>query len=171
MAFPLVSFAAGERLTAAKLNQALSIERVVQAPADQSVTSSTTLVNSTYIVLPVDANALYVMDMLMLISGATAGDITYDWVAPSGSFMRKSYFSYPFGETATTGLMDRVAQDNFTGDSATMGTGTMTGIRPSGYISTSGTSGTLQFRFAQRTSSASATTLRAGTWMRLTKIA
>lgn len=168
MTFPLVPMVSGADLTADLLNDALSIERVVIATADQTVASSTVLVNSTYIFMSVAANAFYTLDMFLIYDAPAAGDFKYDWTVPAGGFFRKSQWASGTTAATTDATIFHQADDVLTGAAGGIAAGTYMTSRPVGVLATI-SAGTLQFRFAQVAASGS-TILKAGSWMRLTRV-
>ncbi|GAA2915142.1 hypothetical protein GCM10010478_12780 [Streptomyces erythrogriseus] len=58
--------------------------------ADESVVSTTTLQNDNHLLLPVAVNATYTLFLMCIFSGATTGDIKFDWTVPSGTVLRWS---------------------------------------------------------------------------------
>lgn len=157
----------GADLTADLLNDALSIERVVVATADQTVTASTVLVNSTYLLMTLAANAIYTMDMLLIHDSPAAGDLKYSFTLPAGCFIRKGAWASSSAVAATDGTIFHQADDLITGSTGGVAAGTYMTARPTGVIATI-TGGTLQFQFAQLAASGS-TILKAGSWLRLTR--
>ena len=166
MAFELV---AGEILTAEKLNQRLPYR--VDKTAPQSVTSSTTLVNDGDLTVPVEANAIYEVEALILASGDTAGDIRVAWTIPSGAATAGRVCIGPqLGMTAATNTaMVDISRNWATQQTYGVSTSTV-GILEKGTLTTSATPGNLQMQWAQGTSSATATNVESGSWLRIQRI-
>jgi hypothetical protein len=145
--------------------------QTVVKSANQSVTSSTVLVNDTHLLLPLAANATYLLDGFIAYDGAFgAGEFKTDWTLPAGAAL----FWGLNGPTVGGGaLYDSNSRNSGTVAAAgTYGTGgTRTSISPRGYITTGGTAGTLRLQWAQNASNATATTVYAGSWVRLLRIA
>lgn len=141
--------------------------------SNESVTSSTTLQNDDQLVLPVAANAKYTFEMFLIYDGAGAGlgDLKRDFTGPSGIVMNYANFG-PNNSAAGLTQYD-VVMATLTDVSRVLGTNGATAMtaQPKGYVATSSTAGNLQFRWAQNVSSATATRVLVGSWMKLTRIA
>jgi hypothetical protein len=162
-----LQYLAGQRLTADALQRAVP-DRVVSAN-DQSVTSSIT---------PVDSEIVITVDDLLKIDlefrwQSNAGGIRWDWSETSGvSFISRFVGSPGF---ATSGSANNIADMawrhgiNFGTDIALAHYSTGSVQRGSEVLIVEG-SGTLTFRFAQETSSGSATTVMAGAYAVVTRL-
>lgn len=159
MADLLVPFVAGQKSLAAALNAAFDITRVkCQTGLDQSVTSSTVFVSSTSLVLPVKASALYVFESQMFFSGSTTGNFKMKLLLPTGATVRLA------DSTGTSSTSTERAY-------AAAGSTVVSSESPSGFIDLDTTAGDLTIQFAQNTSTTTATTLKLGSWIRLTQVA
>jgi hypothetical protein len=163
-------FTTGQVVTAAQLN---ALNGYVAKTADQSVTSSTTLVNDTHLFQAVAAGTHVVDCYLFGTSGAdSAGDV-------------KFAFSFPgtmtwYGDGPDTALATAATQTTqfFAYASATSGTSTIgyglsasvLGIHLHGLL-TATTAGTLRLMWAQFASNANASTLKAGSHMTVRQVA
>lgn len=155
---------AGQRLTAALLTSALPVT-AVQA-ADQSVTSSTVLVNASGLSFPVVSGASYTISGLLIFNGGAASDdFKTGWTAPASSVLNWQTQAQPVAATANNGVV--VTNAKQMADLSSLGTiGAATDLTALVAAQfTAGGTGTLQFKFAQVTSSATATTLRAGSFL------
>lgn len=163
------AIAAGQRITGSLLTSMLP--QFVIKPADESITSSTTLQNDDDLFFSVAASASYALDGYLLTSGATTGtgDLKIDWTVPASTTMK--YTS--FGVTTTGPAVQYEATANLSSTARSIGTNGSAdmGVNLRAVIITSTTAGTVQLRWAQNTSIATATILRAGSWLRLTRIA
>lgn len=146
--------------------------RTAYATGDQSVTSSTTLVSSDKgLALPVLAGATYALDSFIAVDGAAASDWRYNFLLPAGSSMIHSLWGS--GSGAAT-IEATIFHDAFVGTGTTpglIGVGSPMSSRPIGTIYIGGTAGDVTFQFAQGVSGATATTLKGGSWFRLTRLA
>jgi len=165
--YPTIS--AGQRITASLLTSMLPI--TVSKPADESVTSSTTLQNDDDLVVAVSANATYVMDGYIMTSGAAAGtgDLKIDFTIPSGATMK--YTS--FGTTTASPAVQYEATVNANSTARAIGTNGSAdmGVAIQAVITVGSTAGSVQLRWAQNTSSGTATILRATSYLRFERIA
>jgi len=147
--------------------------------ADQSVTSSTTLVNDTHLTFSVLANGVYTMEGYLLYQGAAdpAGGLKVDFNGPAGATLKWTNFGTNQGSASPQTLLtyNVVSETLAPGSPRTMGTngtgGTVMSCSPRGILTVSSTAGTFVLRFAQGTSNATATSLMTGSWIRLTKVA
>lgn len=151
---PVPVWVPGQILAANDINQWMVPNAVIKA-ADQSVTSSTTLVNDTALVLPVLANASYIWSCFLDYEGgaASSSDLIWEWAVPAGAVMRYcATFINNSGNlaqgveinTATT-----IAQSN--------GAGNLRAVIMQGSLVMSTTAGSMQLQWAQHVSSATAT--------------
>ena len=152
-------FLAGEDANAKRLNEETGWP--IRKSTDQSVTSSTTLVNDNALTWPVDANTNYLFDMQLVYTGGTTGDIKIGWGVPAGAAASWS----AAGLDASLGYKN-VANlaDTVTSDFGCVATITGRLIEVSGYLAVDSTAGNFTLRFAQQTSNATASTMRAGSF-------
>lgn len=156
----MTSFKAGQRLTAANLNAALLLS--AYKANDQSVTSSTTLVNDNELAIPVAANTTYYVKALVFYAGGThnTSDFKYNFTYPAGSAspsvryigLTPAALAVQYGTVILGGA----------GAFGTNGTSNILTVDLDFTLITSTTSGTLHLQWAQNTSSGTATTVKAG---------
>lgn len=167
MTYP--SIAAGQRITASLLNSMLPI--VVIKAADQTVTSSTTLTNDSHLVAALVANATYIVDGYLMLTGpaATTGDAKIDFTIPTGATMH--YTSG--GVVASSPAVQYEDTVNANSTARTIGTNGSTdmGVALHAHVVLGSAAGNVQLRFAQNSSNGTATGFRAGSWLRFTRIA
>lgn len=166
-------FVAGQKVRAAELNAGLPA--FARTTADITVISSTTFVDATNMVLAMEANSIYALEGFLKYTTNTTPDIKFCLIGPTGSG----------GNWGVHGLQQAAANndDDFEafclsglGNTNQLGLGgagiaTPTWGHLMGHITTAGTAGTLQLQFAQVTANASNTSVSAGSWMSLQKIA
>lgn len=155
---------AGETATKALLDdrELLSVVKT----ADESVTSSTVDQADDHLTLPVAANATYHVSCLFIVSGPTGADWKYSWSFPTGSTGQQ--FGHGPGVPVTT-----VRATEIHARSAPIATALGYGtdgtenslIRTEVWLHTSTTAGNLALMWSQLAASASATTVRTGSWM------
>ncbi len=151
---------AGNRVTAGQLNAGLPIQ-VVKA-ADQSVTSSTVLVNDNSLVVPVIANATYAFICDVNYEGGTQGasDLKWQWSIPSCTMRYGVTFVGAGGGVTVTA---QVGADIVV--AGTAGAGVRRSIQFSGTIIMGSTPGNIQFTWAQNTISATPTIVHAQSYL------
>lgn len=154
----------GMRLTPAVLNDPTAYKT-----ADTSRTSTTTLAADPNLTVPVIANAVYVMSLAVAHTYDPACDFKFSWTGPSGATMANW--------TANWRTTDGV---EVSGAFATLGTvvpitsasGTFTQpLWAHGILITSTTAGNLAMTWAQNTSAVGAATVKAGSLLRVERIA
>lgn len=156
---------AGSRILASVLQGA--IPNAVIKPTDQSVTSSTTLVNDADLVVPVAANATYLFFSYLDYEGAAAGDLKISWVVPASATLRWAQIGQTTASAATTGLTGtETTAYSFGSDAAA----TLNALLMHGSLLTAGTSGSLQLQWAQNASSGTATKVHAQSFVALWRI-
>ena len=132
----------------------------VRKSADQTVTSSTTLVNDTHLKFAVAANETYIFQAWLYTYAADGTpDIKVTFTGPSGSTVLWSSSQVIFNAGGATTLTvvspGATAADLFVDAN-------LRAIQLYGTISNGATAGDLQFQFAQNTSSANGTSVKAG---------
>ena len=165
-----VSYPAGHDLTAGELAGIITavqgLSGSVAKAADESVTSSTTLQDDDELFFTVAANAVYeVGGFLRYLGVAGVGIFKVGWSGPASA----TFDWLPSGliDTDTANTADHMwGGYKAIGDSNTFGGSGSTAVvaRPYGRLVTS-TAGTFKLRWAQGTSSGTATTLKAQSYL------
>jgi hypothetical protein len=137
---------------------------------DQSVTSSTTLVNDNVLAVPVAASSTYEFRLFCWFQAAAGGDFKFQFAGPAGATMG---YNCVHNEGGATGLTNSTITYGL--GSATTGAGGGAGVNEAlsaaGVLVVVGTSGTLQLTWAQGTSSGTATILKATSHLVLRRVA
>jgi len=163
------AFQAGQKLTAAALASFAAPLAVIK-PSDQSVTSSTVLVNDTALVTPnLVASATYLFWCYLNYEGGTGGssDIKWQWAAPAGATLRYGLAHVGQANNVDVGNTYQ-ASDIPTG--RTQGAGVLSGAIMTGSLVMSTTAGSLQLKWAQNTSNATATIVHAQSTLALWRV-
>lgn len=160
------TWSAGQRVTAAGLTAMEPL--IAYKLANEQVTSSTTLQNDDELFLAVEAGGLYILDCWVEFTATSGVDIKVAWTFPAGSSM--NYSALGTGITNYTDYDSSVVAGG-TSRGARGNGATPQGISSRGHLQASSTAGTLQLQWAQNTSNAAATTVLAGSWIRLNRIA
>lgn len=130
--------------------------------ADQTVTSSTALVDCTNMSFPIGANETWTADFNVYASGVTAGDIRLAINVPSGATGRFSVVGPSEGVSAFSDNFSAGASSTLT-DAVVYIRGTITGgevlHRAHLRVVNGSTAGTVQLRFAQGTSNGTGTSV------------
>ncbi|MFF2864490.1 hypothetical protein ACFVSX_32000 [Streptomyces rubiginosohelvolus] len=147
----------------------VGVIRTVDKAADEAVTSSTVLQDDDHLTLPVTAGGRYALDAMLAVDGDPAADLLLTVTAPPGST------GYWTPGAITLGVSDGTGSIRLTryAPGTTIGVGvTAAGliVTPLGTI-TAGASGAVTVQWAQNVSTGTATVLRAGSWLRLTRVA
>ena len=146
------------------------VEVLVWKTTTQSFTSTTTLANVTDLVFSLAANTKYAFDGFIIYDGSTASDIKVAFTVPTGATVNYSAFAPATGVSATSmNAFGANASDGALGI-AVNGANNLMGMNPKGYVATSGTAGSLQFRGAQQASGGTASRIFVGSWLRLSKL-
>lgn len=146
---------------------------VATKAALESLTNNITIQNDDELFLSVEANATYSVDLHLFYDAATAGDITIGWSGPAGAAMAWGMIAPHVNETSSTTVTNvtmpvfTISQTNDLGGGASVGTYAVV----HGTLTTAGTAGNLNFRWAQRALSATATNVRAGSQLILKRSA
>jgi len=149
-----------------RVGDVVSKARTVDKPADEPRTS-TVLADDTSLTIPVAANARYAMDAFLIVDGDEAAGMSLTFTAPSGSSG-----SWAPMAPQTAGGTDQQLRPTAYGQAANVGV-TADGviIPPRGALVTSNTAGDFTLQWAQTVTSQSPLTLRAGSWLLLTRTA
>lgn len=141
--------------------------------ATESVTSSTTMQNDDELLAAVEASATYDVLLHLLYDSATAGDISIGWSGPTGATLNWGLIGVHVNETSSSTVANVSMQSRIISEIVDLGGGASTGTYGlvHGTLITSSTAGTLNFRWAQRASSATATNVRAGSQLILRRTA
>ena len=156
--------------TAAQVNDWFVNVNYARKTATEPVTSSTTLQDDDALAVAVAASAEYLVELVMLYDGATAGDIKVGFTAPASAALEG--IGIGLDPTASSSANDVTAYvvlgsaNNF----GALGTGTTSALKISGVLTTSG-AGTLTVQWAQVASSVTATRVFANSYLSLTRVA
>lgn len=149
----------GDRLSPAKLNPLGTI--VVRKTLDEPRSSSPTIANDNTLFVPnLAVGGVYAVELQVLFRAAVAGatpGLKVDFSAPSGADITSFAF-------AISGTLGQTVAGAVGGITAATSNGI---LRITGLLVMGGSSGTLRFRWAQNTSSGSATTVASGSYLRL----
>lgn len=159
---------AGSRTTASLLASAVPAF-AYKAADQQSGAHVTTLFNDNDLVLAVTANYIYEFSAFIDYEGGTQGssDITWKWNVPSGATLRYSWTGYGIGGSWGGGL--NLAAD--TPAASSNGAGNLRPITMKGTLFVASTAGSIQFMWAQNTSSATNTIVHAQSELKLIRMA
>lgn len=154
----LTTFAAGDKPTAAQLNQFLPLS--ARKVADETINNTATFQDDDALRIAVAANCVYEMHAEVRYTTGAVPNIKFQWTFPAGLTMRYSAHIIPAAAAAWVDFpliqTDAVGCD----DSASLATMT-------GQVIVSSTAGTLQLQWAQNTANASNTVVSAGSYIRL----
>jgi hypothetical protein len=163
MAYP--DIAAGEDITAGLLTSMLPV--IVPKAATESVTASTTMQNDDELFASVAVSATYAVQLHLFHDADTTGDIKIGWSGPTGATMNWGAVVAHVNETSSGTVTAVSMQTRIISETQDIGGGASTGTYSvvHGTLITSTTAGTLNFQWAQRSSSATATNVRAGSML------
>jgi hypothetical protein len=164
--FPV--YLAGGRLTAGLLTSGEILEAVKDA--DQSVTSSTVLVNDTKLTLPVVAGATYDFICYLDFEGGTASssDLKFQWSVPAGAVLR---YACPHVNASGTNVLNNTNTATTSITVQSQGAGVLCGVTCTGTLVMSSTAGSLTLTWAQNTSNGTATIVHAQSKLSLVRTA
>lgn len=161
---------AGRRLTDALLESMLPINAV--KAVTEPLASSITMQNDDELFAAVAANATYDVTLKLLYDAATAADITIGWSGPASATMNWAAIGAQVNVTSSGTVPDVTMQTRLINEVQDLGGGPSSGTVAwvTGTLLTAAAAGTLNFRWAQRATSTTATNVRAGSslWLRRT---
>lgn len=164
--------AVGQRFTAEFVSSMLPF--TVRKAGTTSRISTTALTADPDITLAVEANAQYDFSSLLLYDGAGSGasgaDFKWAFTGPAG--ISGNYWISLLDTAAATTATDlnTFVSITSTGTAGAFAVGSPTAIMMTGVFQTSGTAGSLTLTWAQNVSTASNTTLRADSYLKITRI-
>jgi hypothetical protein len=138
-----------------------------------SIASNISVGDDSVLLLPVAANSTYLLSSQVIYTADPGGDLRIGWSGPASATLDWNIGSMD-------AISSSVSSTSYWGTNTIAGTDVAGGVnassspvlaRPSGLLVTSSTAGTLKFRWAQGTSSAFGTQVRAGSWLRLDRVA
>lgn len=141
--------------------RAMGPHLIARKTADQSVTSSTVLVNDTHLLLPVAASEIWHVRVALDFTGANGtGDLKVAFTFPTSGDIRMGMGTYTnaAGGVVNTGFSGTTTPTTALSFNA-RGATTHTFLVIEGIFINSTNAGNLQLQWAQQTSSATATTL------------
>lgn len=138
------------------------VDAVAYATADQSHTGDTNIQTSTYLTLPVVANGIYTLDAFIILNESVSADhYNMSWTGPTGATLN---WADTTGSVLGTDYFNSITSTNqYSGQT------TDRGVCIRGTLVVSSTAGSFAATFATDTAAATAT-LRANSWMKLTRI-
>ncbi|MER7814089.1 hypothetical protein [Streptomyces sp. NPDC096153] len=175
----------GEVVTAALMNAELrdqmnalrNAEEVVIKPSDEPLTSSTSMQNDNHLLASLAANALYVLTARLAVTGSATGDFKMAWTLPSGATAPARFSRGPSVSTTGSTADSTLTRLSFLAGShavqvnyGVFNTSDPTFVEEVLYIDTAATAGTAQLTWAQNASSATATTVVAGSFIECRRI-
>lgn len=178
-----LAWAAGEKLTAAKMNIRNPLY-VDKSAGPQSVTSSTTYVDDTALVLTLPPNRTYEIFCQLSVTGSDAGDIKVQW-STTGDVAAVVERANR-GPTINTTNISGSAAASISGGVNRASSGVSLGAASTSYglasdiaadvveqfvVSTGPLGGNLQLRWAQRVSNATSTIVGISSFLRATPVA
>jgi hypothetical protein len=135
----------------------------VKKSADQSITSNVTLASDSALAFSMAANTAYTVRLVVFFDTGATEDFQFAISGPtSPTYVRIRRRYFPPGSTSATNAMDTAA----TPATSITGAGTTGGYIEADVIWQNGANaGTFAFEWAQNTSGATATIVRAGSFM------
>lgn len=149
----------------------VGVARTVYKTADEQVTSSATVQDDDHLTLTVVAGGVYAFEGCLLFDSADANaDLRLTFVGPSGATGWWAPVAITLGNADGSGSV-RLTKFDLAAES-TMGAISGGSLAlPRGYLAVSATAGSFKLQWAQASSSGTAVTVRAGSWLRLHRMA
>jgi hypothetical protein len=157
--------AAGEKILADHINRLVPI--FVRKTSDETIASNATLQNDDVLLAAVVASAVYEFRLRAVINSGTTPDFKMGWTFPSGLTMTYDLFEGETAGTAANVIQGPYVQTDVPPISTT---GNDQPWIAHGLVIVSSTAGTLQWQWAQNTSTASNTIVRAGSYLLLRRL-
>ena len=139
--------------------------------SDQSVTSSTVLVDCTAMALPVAANGIYEFRFIVIYEALTAGDIKIGFTFPTSGDLRLSIVAATAADTFGFPVFSSTTSPTIAATFSGQNAGAYLVLPFEGVFVNGANAGNLQLQFAQGTSNATATTVKAHSTVWAAKLA
>lgn len=163
-------FSTGDVPTASQFNDWLVNILFARKTADETVTSTTTLQDDDHLFVSVAANAVYHAIIVVREVSQTAAAFKCGFTGPAGY----SFAGNALGEgVSAASLGDVLSVEAVSGTNMAFGgiPGNNLPLTIQGLVITAGTAGTFRFQWAQNTSNAGGTTVKANSFMLLRQVA
>lgn len=164
----LASFAAGDKPTAAQLNT-LPPKFARRLSDSSAIVSNTTLANDDTLVVTPSVSVAYKVSFGVIYRSSATADLKVALTWPTGA----SCFWGGIGLTAADSLVMQLVENSASGTHVTLGgggTGTSRCCWFEGILVMSSTAGNLQAQFAQSSTDATNTVIRAGSWLMIEQV-
>lgn len=141
--------------------------KFIRKTADESVTSSTTLQNDDHFFLAISSNEVWTIEAHLFVTGGTTGDFQWAFNVPSGATGWNTGIRLDSNAITPTADVALSAIEDLT-DTGFRVSGTASPtvhVQVNAIVINSSNSGNIQFRWAQNFSSATPTTIEAGSFM------
>lgn len=148
-------------------------DSIVRKTADETITANTTLQNDDELLFPVDASSVYCFEFwLFLVAPNTAADWKIGWAVPASATMLwdpdNLQGTIPWAANTVTSNPPALSTES--SSFSFSGAVGPSGMFARGIVVTAGTSGNVQFKWAQSTSDAGNSTVKANSFIRYRKI-
>ena len=162
---------AGQRMVVDVLRAMIPDE--VEKSTTETITSSTTFQDDDELTLAGVANAKYHFTLLLLHSSGSTGRMKIRFTAPTAATVAWGVVGAEITTTSSTLVPDLIMPSRVIGDILGLGGGNLTGTTAliEGVFTTSSTAGNLTLQWAQNVSNAAATQVRAGSILKMKRIA
>jgi hypothetical protein len=160
----------GDRLGATAVNTQIVQNLLIVKPSDESVTSSETIQNDNHLRFTVEPDTNYLVKAFIIVNGADGGGIEFGWYGPTNTvFLWCSDAAGDPADSADPVSRTRQQIGNLP-TSDLLGTGTDVCLPCMGVLLVGDTGGTFGFRWAQGTSNATRTLVKARSALVVTKL-
>lgn len=140
---------------------------IVTKTADETVNNSSTYQDDDHLKFPIGANEKWYFELVVDLSAPSAtSDLKMNWTVPSGAS-----FKWARGDQAAGGTVGSTPTAMVTAGLTQGSTNGEIVTQAVGWITNSTAPGTAQLQWAQNTQTNEDTTLKAGSFLRLTRIA
>lgn len=144
--------------------------------ADTSRSSTSTLANDPDLFVTPIVNAVYAVQLFLMVQGGTVGDMKVDFTFPAGATFPWGFIAYDNGITGAPAAVNAIAFGAPTSGSSFFnvgltGAGSQNTVPVYGLLTMGSTAGNLTLQWAQSTSDGTAATIKAGSWMRAERMA
>jgi hypothetical protein len=173
---PIIPFVSGQDTLSADFNAALDAVRVAKyQTVDLTRNNTVAFLDSSDLVIPLLANAVYVMESSIIYDSNTTADVQLRFALSAGSALLRiaPWGALNTATTATNAIAQQAtdAASTYTVTLGGAGTGTMITARPTGIVTTAAVPANLVVGFAQAVANVSNTLLKQYSWLAVTRVA
>ncbi len=168
-----MQFTTGALIRASRFRDAIGNTAVLESDVS-TISNATTYIDAAGLAVPLDAGATYIVEGYLAYVTSAAASVAITFSTPPDTVGTWHLHGLEQAAGAVSGNLENIRRTFTPGTAFSIqgaaGSGTSMMCIPTGFLYTARFSGQLQAQFAQIVSTASATTIKAGSWLRATRV-